>query len=166
MRLQQVLSHAIHGMTPEELTRHPQGKWSASEILEHLNLTYSGTIKNLERCLAAGESGASSDRNKRRWARLLITRVGYFPGGRESPERVRPRGTPAEQVRAEIMDNLVRMDDVISRCESLFPPRQPIAEHPALGPLTAAEWRGFHVTHGKHHARQILKLRSTQKAIQ
>ncbi|HEV2698918.1 MAG TPA: DinB family protein [Terriglobales bacterium] len=165
-RLQQVLSDAIHGMTPEELTLHPQGKWSAAEILEHLNLTYIGTIKNLDRCLAAGKSGASSDRSKRRWARLLITHLGFFPSARESPERVRPRGTPPDQVKTEVMGNIARMDEVISRCESEFAPRRPIADHPVLGPLTAAEWRGFHITHGKHHARQIIRLRSSREIIQ
>ena len=157
--LQKVLSDAIQGMSADELSRHPVGKWSAAEILEHLNLSYVGTIKNLERCLSSGQPRASSDRGKMRWARLLITRVGYFPKGRKSPDFVRPRGTPAEQVTSEIMENISRMDEVITRCECRFPSRKPIADHPILGPLTATEWRGFHRTHGKHHARQILKLR-------
>jgi hypothetical protein len=161
-QLQEVLSQAIRGATTDELARHPEGKWSAAEILDHLNLTYIGTIKNLERCLAAGKPGATSDRKKNRWPRLLITRFGYFPGGRKSPDRVRPRGTPPEQVLAEVFANLSRMDDVISRCETHFDSRMPIADHPILGPLTAAEWRGFHATHGKHHASQIVRLRANR----
>jgi hypothetical protein len=157
--LQEVLSDAIEGMSADELSRHPVGKWSAAEILEHLNLSYVGTIKNLERSLASGQLRANSDRSKMRWPRLLITRLGYFPSGRKSPDFVRPRGAPAEQVTSEIMQNISRMDEVITRCESRFPSRNPIADHPILGPLTATEWRGFHRTHGKHHARQILKLR-------
>jgi hypothetical protein len=158
-QLQDVLSHAIRGMTAEETTLHPEGKWSAAQILEHLNLTYLATIKNLERCLAAGKSGATGDRWKKRWSRLLVTRLGYFPKGRESPERVRPRGIPFDEVSREIIGNIARMDDVIRQCESRFRSAGAIAEHPILGPLTAAEWRGFHVAHGKHHARQILRLR-------
>jgi hypothetical protein len=158
-RLQQVLSEAIRDLGVQALTRHPEGKWCAAEILEHLNLTYSGTVKNLERCLEAGSPRASADRQKNRWPRLLITRLGYFPGGRKSPDRVLPRGKAAEQVLQEIFENLIRMDDVISRCESQFGSRRPIADHPILGPLTATEWRGFHFTHGRHHARQILTLR-------
>jgi DinB superfamily len=146
-------------MTAEELAIHPEGKWSAAEILEHLNLTYLGTIKNLERCLLAGKSGATGDRRKKRWSRLLVTRLGYLPKGGESPERVRPRGIPFDEVSREIIGNINRMDYVIRQCESRFPSPGPIAEHPMLGPLTAAEWRGFHVAHGKHHARQILELR-------
>jgi hypothetical protein len=157
--LQKVLSDAIQGMSADELSRHPLGKWSTAEILEHLNLSYVGTIKNLERCLAVGQPRASSDRGKMRWPRLLITRVGYFPKGRKSPDFVRPRGTPAQQVASEIMGNISRMDEVITQCESRFPSGKAIADHPILGPLTATEWRGFHSAHGKHHARQILKLR-------
>jgi hypothetical protein len=157
--LQQVLSDAIRGMSADELSHHPAEKWSAAEILEHLNLSYVGTIKNLERCLAAGQPRAGSDRAKMRWPRLLITRLGYFPKGRKSPDFVRPRGTPAGQVASDIMGNLSHMDEVISECESHFPSRGPIANHPILGPLTATEWRGFHITHGKHHARQIVRLR-------
>jgi hypothetical protein len=158
-RLREVLSYAIRDLTSVQLAQHPEGKWSAAEILEHLNLTYSGTVKGLERCLETGAPRASSDRKKMRWRRLLITRLGYFPSGRKSPDRVLPRGTPVDQVAAEIFDNITRMDDVITRCESRFSSRCPIADHPILGPLTAQEWRGFHMTHGKHHARQILKLR-------
>lgn len=165
-RLQHVLTRAMRDMTPEQLAFRPEGKWSACEILEHLNLTYIGTIKNLERRLAAGQPVATTDRGKSRWPRLLITHLGFFPSGRESPERIRPRGMPAEQVTAEIMQNLARMSDVISECESRFARRRPIANHPVLGPLTAAEWRGFHFAHGKHHARQILGLRLRTRIIQ
>ena len=158
-QLQNLLSDAIRDMTAGQLAAHPEGKWSSAEILEHLNFTYVGTIKNLERCLASNRPGASGDRRKNRWRRWLSTRLGFFPSGREAPERTCPRGTPSEQVTSEIMQNITRMDEVITQCESRFPARAPIADHPILGPLTAAEWRGFHSAHGKHHARQILKLK-------
>ena len=63
-RLQQAIESATRGMTIEDLTRHPEGKWSAAEILEHLFLTYTGTIKGFERCLAAGKPLARSPRLK------------------------------------------------------------------------------------------------------
>ena len=157
-RLQEVLSEAMRDLTPHALSHHQEGKWSAAEILEHLNLSYTGTVKNLERCLESGMPRTSAGR-KNRWPRLLITRLGYFPAGRKSPEHVLPRGTPPEQVLQEIFPNLARMDEAISRCESQFGFGQPIADHPVLGSLIANEWRGFHLTHGKHHARQIVELR-------
>src|SRR5450755_475398 len=96
-KLQQVLASSIAGMAPEQLACHPEGKWSTAEILEHLNLTYVGTIKGLQRCLDSGAPSASSDRGRKRWQRLIVIGVGYFPHGRKSPERVLPRGAPPQQ---------------------------------------------------------------------
>ena len=90
---------------------------------------------------------------------LTPSRVGHRHA---MPGRARRRGGPG----ADTSSFIARMDDVISRCEAQFVPRGPIADHPVLGPLTAAEWRGFHITHGKHHARQILRLRSSRKIIE
>jgi hypothetical protein len=158
--LHRLLASSISSMTADQLTRHPEGKWSTAEILEHLNLTYVGTIKGLQRCLDSGTPSASPDRGRKRWQRIAVTGIGYFPRGRKSPERVQPRGTPPQQVTAEILENVVRMDAVIQECETRFGRSKPIADHPVLGPLTASEWRKFHLVHAKHHAKQIRKLRS------
>ena len=160
-QLRSLLANAIRDMTLEQLTRHREGKWSPAEILEHLNLTYTGTIKSLERCLNSGNTSASSDRSRMRWQRLILIRGGYFPRGRQSPPRVQPRGTPPEQVASEILENVSRLDGVIQDCEIRFGRSKPLADHPVLGPLTAAEWRKFHLVHGKHHAKQLRRLRET-----
>jgi hypothetical protein len=157
--LRAAIAEAIRGMTPDDLSRHPEGKWCAAEILDHLNLTYIGTAKNLERCLRSGQTFASSDRSTKRWQRLVVTGLGIFPPGRKSPERALPRGTPPEQVTAEILQNLARMEEIIRACEARFGGTKPVADHPVLGPLTVNEWRKFHLVHGKHHAKQILRLK-------
>jgi hypothetical protein len=162
LQLQEAIRNAIRDMSPEDFARHPEGKWSSAEILDHLNLTYLGTIKNGERCLATGKPGSGSGRRTRRWRRRLIVWVGLFPPGRRAPERVCPRGTPVQQVKGEILHNIARMDEVICKLEERFGRRLPVADHPVLGPLTAGEWRKFHLVHGKHHARQIMKLRLTR----
>src|SRR5258708_15268778 len=95
-QLHGALASAIRDMTADELTLHPEGKWSPAEILEHLNLTYTGTIKGLGRCLKSGTTSASPDRRSKRWHRLVLIRCGYFPRGRLSPPRVQPRGAPAQ----------------------------------------------------------------------
>lgn len=158
-KLRDALSIAINGMTVDELTRRREGKWCSGEILEHLNLTYIGTIKNLERRLAEGRPCSRDDRGKKRWQRIAVTRLGYIPTGRKSPERVMPRGAPTHQVIADLMENIDCMDRVISECESQFPRGVPIAEHPILGPLTAQEWRAFHFAHGRHHIKQLRGIR-------
>src|SRR5437867_3265241 len=53
-RLQEALTAATRGMTVEDLTRHPEGKWNTAEVLEHLYLTYTGTVKGFR---ALPESG-------------------------------------------------------------------------------------------------------------
>jgi hypothetical protein len=157
--LRTVLANAIEGMSVEDLARHPPGKWSSVEILDHLNLTYRGTIKNFERCLASGESGASPDRKTKRWQRRAIVWLGYMPEGRKSPKWVLPRGTPVQKLTTEIFENIARMDQLIDECDVRFGRGKPLADHPILGPLTAHEWRKFHIVHGKHHARQINRLK-------
>jgi DinB superfamily len=157
-RLRTTLANAIGGMSAADCARHPAGKWSSAEILDHLNLTYLGTIRNFERCLASGKPGASSERSRKRWPGRLILWLGFFPPGRKSPERVLPRGTPLEQLKKEIFENIARMDKIIADCDARFGPGRPVAEHPILGPLTAREWRKFHWVHGRHHARQIIRL--------
>ena len=158
-KLHSGVSSAISEARIEDLVRRPDGKWSAAEILEHLNLTYLGTIKTLERRLAGGKGLAPSGRSAKRWQRLAVTRLGFFPPGRKSPERVVPRGAPIQQIIAEILGNLVRMDELITECERRFPEREPIAEHPILGQMTATEWRRFHFTHGRHHVKQVEALK-------
>src|SRR5947207_10653414 len=63
-RLQQAITSATRGMTIEQLTSRAEGKWSAAEILEHLYLTYSGTVKGMERCLQLGKPLAVSQRTQ------------------------------------------------------------------------------------------------------
>ena len=43
-RLQDAIASAALGMTAEDLTRHPEGRWSTAQVLEHLYLTYTGTV--------------------------------------------------------------------------------------------------------------------------
>lgn len=164
LELRNLLANVIDGMSATDLARRPRGKWSSAEILEHLNLTYLGTIKNCERCLASGTPVIRSDRHSKRWQRRVTVGLGFFPSGRKSPERVLPRGTPVELITSQIAENIARMDRVISECDASFGRGVPIAEHPILGPLTAREWCKFHLVHGRHHARQIVKLKRSSDA--
>ena len=158
--MQAELAGAIEGMSRDDFARHREGKWSSLEILDHLNLTYRGTILSLERSLAAGGARSSPDRKRKRWPRRIVLWLGYFPRRAKAPERVLPRGAPVEQVTKEIFDNLARMDELIARCEARLGHQTPVADHPILGPLTAGEWRRFHWVHGRHHVRQIVRLKN------
>ena len=158
-RLHDAISSASSGMGSEELMRHPQGKWSTAEILEHLYLTYSGTVKGCERCLQEGRPLARTPSLIDRIRTLVVTGFEFMPDGRKAPERAKPRGMPTEQVGSAIATTIEAMDQAIARCEARFGKRTKLMDHPILGPLTASEWRKFHWVHGRHHVKQILRLR-------
>ncbi|MGA8762613.1 MAG: DUF1569 domain-containing protein [Candidatus Sulfotelmatobacter sp.] len=157
--LQQLLAAAVSGMSSAELSCHPPDKWCAAEVLEHLYLTYTGTIKGFEKVVAAGRPLASQASIGQRWRTLLVLEFGHLPFGRTAPATTRPRGLPAEQVRAEVALKIVGIDEIIAQCEQRFGRDTKLLDHPILGPLTAGQWRKFHLVHGRHHAKQIRKLR-------
>src|SRR5438477_8390847 len=112
-RLQDVITSAIAGMKSDDFSRHPEGKWCAAEVLEHLYLTYTGTVKGFERCLEAERPLASSPSLWQRAATTVVVRLGYLPGGRQAPANTRPKGTPAQKVVADIFPEIELMDELI-----------------------------------------------------
>jgi len=64
-----------------------------------------------------------------------------------------------EKLRNEIGTMMGVMDGMIAQCAARFGNRVKLLDHPLLGPLSAAEWRKLHVTHGHHHLKQIRRLR-------
>jgi hypothetical protein len=158
-KLKQGLESAVEGMSSEQLSWHPADKWCAGEVLEHLYLTYTGTIKGFERVMAAGKPLATQASLAQRLRTVVVVRFGHLPEGRKAPENTRPRGLAAEQVRSEVGAKIVAMDAIIAQCEARFGRRVKLLDHPILGPLTGAQWRKFHLVHGRHHQKQLLRLR-------
>ena len=160
-RLQQAIASSTSGMTAEDLTRHPEGKWSCVQVLEHLYITYTGSAKGFERCLHEGKPLARSPTLNDRMKTFVVTGLMHLPDGRKAPERTHPRGLPADEVLRKIGPQIKTMDELITQCEALFGKRTRVLDHPILGPLTARQWRKFHWVHGCHHIKQIRKLRET-----
>jgi hypothetical protein len=158
-RVQQAIDDAVRGLTLEQLAWHREGKWSAAAILEHLSLSYSGTAKGLQRCLDAGRPSITPPSARQRVASFVVTTLRYMPPGRKAPAMVVPKGAPPETVLADVGRNLAAADDSITRCEARFGSRVKIANHPILGPLTARQWRTFHLVHARHHMKQIAGIR-------
>ncbi len=165
-QLQEAIASATRGIKSEELTHHPKGcpdgQWCAAEVLEHLYLTYTGTVKGLERVLQKGKPLASPITLKQRVRITLVIRLSYFPKGRKSPESVVPKGMSADKVMAEIGSRIATMGELLAQCEARHGARTRVLDHPILGPLTARQWRKFHWVHGRHHVKQILKLRTSR----
>src|SRR6185503_21362535 len=157
--LRRSLESAVEGMSGDQLRWHLPGKWCAAEVLEHLYLTYTGTTRGLEKVISGGTPLSTTPSMKQRVLTIVVTGLRYIPTGLEAPGIVRPKGLPAEQVRTEIWTKLAAMDAIISQCEARFGPHVKLLNHPILGALTATQWRTLHVVHGRHHQKQLLRLR-------
>ena len=158
-RLQREIASALAGLLPDELLAHAPGKWCAAEILEHLYLTYTGTIRGFGRVVDAGKPLATAPTWKQRGQALVVVGFGYMPTGRKAPPVARPRGVPSEEVLANVGPKIAAMDEIMSRCEAKFGSSTKILDHPILGPLSIDQWRKFHLVHGVHHVKQIRRLR-------
>ena len=157
--LKRSLESAVEGMSSEQWSRHLSGKWCTAEVLEHLYLTYVGTTRGLEKVIARGTPLATRPSLAQRVLTFVVVKLGYMPAGREAPAMVQPRGVPVEQVRNEIWAKLAEMDAIIARCEARFGRHVKLLDHPILGALSAAQWRTLHLVHGRHHQKQLLRLR-------
>ena len=159
-RLQQGIASATSGLKPEKLSERPiAGKWSAGEILEHLYLTYTGTTRGFEKCLAAGKPLAKTPNWKHRARKVFVLGLGQLPEGRQSPASVAPKGLPPEQVFHDIITKIKEMDATITQAELKFGKNARVLEHHVLGPLTGQQWRRFHLEHGRLHVRQLERLK-------
>ena len=158
------IDRAIAGMSDEQLTWHPEGKWSGAEILEHLSLTYSRTANRMRPLLEQTQLPEGRSRTmKERLGGLIVLKLGRVPPGRKAPEAVSPKGMRPQDVRSSIRENLRQMDQTINQCEERFGGRKNVLVHAVLGPLSTAEWRKFHCVHTLHHMRQIAVLREMMK---
>ena len=159
-KLRRALEEAVEGMSSEQLRWHPEGKWCAGEVLEHLYLSYTGSTRGFERVLEAGKPMARSSTMMDRVRVLLVVGLGYLPEGRKAPPNTVPRGLAVDELRRDIGEKMAAMDAAIGRCEEKLGRRVRLLDHPVLGPLTGAEWRKFHVVHGMHHRKQLVRLRA------
>lgn len=155
-RAEDALRTSAGGLSTEQLADRPEGKWSAAEIVEHLGLTFSRTVKGLERLLERDTPMASPATLAGRIRTLVVVHGGHFPRGRTSPKEVRPTGANPAQVLPVTLAALRRMDALLDVAAAKFGTRVKIMDHPVLGPLNVGGWRKFHWIHTRHHARQIV----------
>lgn len=159
-QIEPMIRAATNAMTEQELVWHPEGKWSAANILEHLSMTYSSTAKLFDRILASGCVNPGRASAFQHFARITVTGVGYFPPGRKSPKVVEPTCTLGGKEALETaICALQRMNHAHERVEESFG-NIGLADHPVLGPLTTKQWAKFHYVHARHHMKQIARLRA------
>jgi hypothetical protein len=157
------IDSATQGMTEEQLTCRPEGKWNSAQILEHLSLAFGGTAKAFERAVAEGKPLGDKPNFAQRIKDFLVLEIGYFPKGRTAPTVVTPKGEMGGlEALAHIRENLVRMDKAHGECRQKVSRERCIANHPVLGPLTLEQWPKFHRVHTLHHMKQVRTIRAAQ----
>lgn len=159
------IESATTGMTDAQLKYHPEGKWCAAEILEHLSLAFELTSKGCEKALAAGKNLGGEPSMKERLIQTVVVGLKYIPPGRKAPERTTPKGIMGGLEAVErIRNGLVTMDEKLTECRAKLDTRGRLLNHPLLGPFTNEQWCIFHYVHTKHHMKQVRALRESQAA--
>ena len=142
--------------------------WSTQDVIEHLLLTYRNTEELLDRYLERKSPSGRPRETKHRILQFLVVRCGGFPRGTDAPAAVHPgkSGMPpmsGEELCACMRSELEKLDAKIDECRQSFEKR-PFAPHFIFGPMTADQWRRFHFVHGRHHLKQLARIRRQTKA--
>jgi hypothetical protein len=149
------LETALAGLDDGRAAIRVDGRWSIAEIVEHLDRTYSGTTKGLERCLEAGATRVTAKHLHGRWRRFVVVTLGWFPKGIPAPRHVLPSGeAPLSTVMVRARQHLGELDATLVRATERFG-AVAVLDHPLLGPFTIADWARFHRVHTRHHCAQI-----------
>lgn len=167
LKLDQELSRALAGLAPVDLqarsSKEP-ASWTIHQIVQHLILTYASTTAAIEIRLQKGHPTQSAASAEQRIARFFVLQLGWIPGRNKAPPEVNPdaasalAATTADDLLTEISAALSTMDSVLARAEQHFGSAR-CHSHFVLGPMSIADWRRFHLVHGRHHLRQIAEIR-------
>lgn len=164
-KLSEDFAAKLSGMSNELCQMHPRGEsgaWSVQDVVEHLVLTYRGTVVQTEKYRQRGSPSEKRADFRQTVARVVVVSLGHFPGGNAAPEFVLPGRSGLEPMSGEALallfhDELSRMDEQLDGCQQVFGSR-PFAGHFRLGPLSAQQWRKFHLVHGRHHLAQVDRI--------
>ena len=160
-----LIDEATAGIDNASAATRVDGRWCVAEIVEHLDRTYTGTVKGFERCLGAGVSRASASTLRSRLRVFAILTVGYFPTGIEAPAHVVPTGRVSlQELLEKVRAHLQALDSAAAATETQLG-RGPVMDHPILGPFTVAQWLRFHRIHTRHHQKQILERRRRLQSL-
>lgn len=164
-KLETKLSAALHGLNSSQtqlrLSDDPSC-WTIQQIVQHLLMTYTSTASSFEGRLAKGTPTLSRPTPAHRAAQFVVIRLGLMPGRRKAPPEVTPPASSpplsGDELAARANDALANLDHLFHQAEESFGKAR-CQSHFVLGPLTASQWRGFHLAHGNHHIRQIAAIR-------
>ncbi len=145
------------GAVPESLWSEPRepGKWSPSQIAEHLALSYEAVLREL-----SGEDGMQLKlspirRRLLRW--FLLPHMLFhrrFPAGARSPREVRPpdAGAVQDEIGERLRELASRFEEAITRAGAAG---EAGITHPYFGGIPPLRALRFMTLHLGHHRRQI-----------
>lgn len=154
-QIRDAIANSTDGLSENQMREHPEGKWDAAAILEHLALTFGGTARVMQKCIGAGKPLATSTTIKQRLGQIVVLTFSHIPHGRKAPKQVVPSGIGGREALQLIFANLEKMDQALAQCEQRFGSKVKIADHPVLGPIPLSGWRKFHLLHTRHHMKQV-----------
>jgi hypothetical protein len=165
VRLEAELAAALRALDASQCqltpVQHP-GKWSIQQIVEHLVMSYRSTIELLDGRIEKKRPTQAKLSVRQHLGQLFLVGLGFFPAGIDAPAAVRPTLPDvlldgASLIR-RIHDALTDFESRIETARTLFGDG-PFASHMILGPLSADQWTRFHLVHGRHHIKQIRRVR-------
>lgn len=165
--LREELTACLRGLTTEQTQLRPAGRpqaWSIQEVMEHLMLTYDLAGVAFKERLAKGRPSLRPVTLKERFFQALVVAYARFPPGRQAPELVKPEHLPlppldGAQLAAEAGAHLAAFDSLANQAEQAFGAGRAI-NHMVLGLMSVPQWRSFQVVHGRHHMKQIRRIRA------
>jgi hypothetical protein len=164
-KLKDELSASVRGLDSSQTQLRPKERpeaWTIQQIVEHLLLTYASTHSVLEERLAKGVPTKKPVTPKQWLMQCAVTRMGYFPRGKQAPEVVRPSASaPArdgEELAVAIRAESDVLDSLAVRCAGVLGNGRSVT-HFILGPMSGAQWMKFHLVHARHHVKQIVGIR-------
>jgi hypothetical protein len=155
----------LDGISAQALETHPSDYpdcWNARQIVEHLVLTYRLSATTFQERLKKGRPTQAPVKLNHRMTRFVVLGIGVMPGRRKAPPMVTPAGMPDPVLDGAALVSLFRtelqaMDALLGPCRERFG-KQTFANHQVLGPLSAEQWRRFHLVHARHHLKQLQRL--------
>jgi hypothetical protein len=169
-RLLSELERSLAGLTEQQTQLRPRldsRRWHIQQIVAHLLLTYALTLTAMDTQIAkATRTRARLSFEQRLW-QFVVLRLGWLPRRRKAPAITTPDPEAAplggEALSAAAAAAITAMDARIEAAKQLFGNHRRSVRHLILGPLSLAQWRRFHLVHGRHHMRQIAAIRAEHR---
>jgi hypothetical protein len=134
-----------------------RGGWSVAQIVEHLSITEPRITHAIEVMLAPSAGG----REPQPFAPFSLDEYAERARGKiEAPEFLRPAGLPLAEGLARLKQSRAALEQLRPRFDTADYSAK--RQHPAFGPLNAAQWLAFV---GMHEARHLAQIERTLEAM-